>query len=88
MKCSGCDKEYIGETSNLRARVQVHKRQIFDPHLRHLYVCRHIAHCAVGKETPFKIIPFSSLKRYDKHFCEETKHHFIRKFQTELNQDI
>ena len=49
IRCTGCDKEYIGETSNLRARVRVHKQQTLDPRLRHLYVNHHIAHCAIGK---------------------------------------
>ena len=38
IRCTGCDKEYIGETSNLRARVRVHKQQTLDPRLRHLHM--------------------------------------------------
>ena len=49
IRCTGCDKEYIVETSNLRARVRVHKQQTLDPRLRHLYVNHHIAHCAIDK---------------------------------------
>ncbi len=88
MRCSGCNKEYTGETSTLPARVPVYKQRIFDPHSRYLYVSRHIAHCAVGKEIPLKIIPFFSLKHDDRTFCKETEHHFIRKIHPELNQDI
>ena len=59
MKCTGCDKEYIGETSNLRARVRIHKQQTLDPRLRHLYVNNHIAYWTIGKPTLFQITPFS-----------------------------
>ena len=55
INCSGCDKEYIGQTSNLRARVRVHKQQILNPNLRTLYVSKHIAHCSIGKDIPFKL---------------------------------
>ena len=60
IRCGGCDKEYIGETSNLRARIRVHKQQILDPRLRRLYVSHHIAHCAINKRPLFQVIPFFS----------------------------
>ena len=88
MKGSGYDKEYMGETSTFILRVRFHKQQIFDPRSQYLYVSRHIAHCALGKEIPFKIIPFFSLNRDDRTFRKETEHHFIRKIHPELNQDI
>ena len=58
IKCGGCDKEYIGETSNLRARMRVHRQQTLDPRLRNFYVNHHIAHCAFGKPTLCQVAPF------------------------------
>ena len=71
IKCNGCNKEYIGETENLRARVRVHKQQILDPHLRQLYISHHIAHCAIGKPELFKIIPFFFVNHNDRIYREE-----------------
>ena len=45
INCNGCHKEYIGQASNLRAMVRIHKQQIFNPNLRTHYVSKHIAHC-------------------------------------------
>ena len=87
IRCTGCSKEYIGESSNLRARVRVHKQQTLDPRLRHLYVNHHIAHCAIGKPTLFQIIPFYAVNGDDKIFREEIELHFIKKFRPELNRD-
>ena len=53
----GCGKEYSGETSNLRARIIVHK-QTLGPRLRSLCVSHHIAHCASNKQPLFQVIPF------------------------------
>ena len=87
IKCTGCDKEYIGETSNLRARVMVHKQQTLDLRLRHVYVNHHIAHCAIGKPILFQIIPFFSINRDDKIFREEIEQHFLKKFRPKLNRN-
>ena len=87
IRCTGYDKEYIGETSNLRARVRVHKQQTLDPRLRHLYVNHHIAPCAIGKPILFRITTFFSINCDDKIHCEEIEQHFIRKFPPELNRD-
>ena len=80
-------KQYIGETSNLRARVRTHKQQILDPRLRHLYVSHHIAHCAIGKGKLFTNVPFFSLNRGDKFYRTEQEQYFIRKYRPELNRD-
>ena len=80
-------KQYIGETSNLRARVRTHKQQILDPRLRHLYVSHHIAHCAIGKRKLFTIVPFFSLNRVDKFYRIEQEQYLIRKYRPELNRD-
>ena len=59
LKCGGCNKQYIRETGDLRARVRVHKQQIKDPRLRKLYVGHHIAHCALTRAALFH--PSSSI---------------------------
>ena len=87
IRCTGCDNEYIGETSNLPARVRIHKQQTLDQRLRHLYVNHHIAHGTIGKSTLFQIIPVFSINRDDKTYREEIEQHFIKKFRPELNRD-
>lgn len=87
IRCTGFGKEHIGETSNLRARVGVHKQQTLDPRLRHLSVNHHIAHCAIGKPILFRITLFFSINCNDKTYREEIEQHFIRKFRPELNRD-
>ena len=87
IRCTGCDKEYIGETSNLQARFRVHKQQTLDSQLRHLYVNHHVAHCTIGKPILFRITPFFSINRDDKTYHKEIEQHFIRKFRPELNRD-
>ena len=47
MKCSGCEKELIGETGNfLRKRVTVHNQQIRGSKTRKLKVSEHKDNCA------------------------------------------
>ena len=57
INCSGCQKEYIGQTSHLRARVRIHKQQIRNQRLGTLHVSKHIAHCSIGKPIPFTSTP-------------------------------
>ena len=65
INCSGCNKEYISQTSNLRPRIRIHKQQILNPNLRTLYVSRHMAHCSISKEIPIIIIYFLTFDRND-----------------------
>ena len=71
LTCSGCKKQYIRETNNLRARVRTHKQQILDPRLRHPYMSHHIAHCAIVKRKLFMIVAFFSLNHGDKFYRVE-----------------
>ena len=43
IKCNGCSKIYIGETSNFRLRVNLHKDHIRQGENAPLYVNRHIS---------------------------------------------
>ena len=87
INCSGCQKEYIGQTSNLRARVRIHKQQILNPSLRTLHVSKHIAHCSIGKPIPFTIKPFLKFERNDIIEREEKENYFIEKYKPALNRD-
>ena len=87
LTCGGCKKQYIGETSNLRARFRTHKQQILDPCLWHLYVSHHIVHCVIGKRKLFTIVPFFSLNCGDKFYRIEQEQYFIRKYRPELKRD-
>ena len=87
IKCSGCNKQYISKTGNLRDRVRLHKQQIFIPYLRNLYLSHHIAHCSVGKRTPFSIRPILRVNRNDRIYREELETSLIKKFRPELNRD-
>ena len=57
--CVNCHKEYIGQTSNLRDRVTLHRQQIRDPRYRHLPVSKHIYSCNYNPDIPFRICPLS-----------------------------
>ena len=87
IECAGCNKQYVGETGNLRDRVRVHRQHIFTPYLRNQYVSHHIAHCAIGKRTPFKITPILHVNRNDRIYREEMEQSLIRKFRPELNRE-
>ena len=77
----------IGEISSLRARIRIHKKQVLDLRLRHLYVNHHIVHCVIAKSTLFKITPFFSVNLGDKIYRKGTEQPFIKMFRPELNRD-
>ena len=58
--CNGCEKEYIGETSNLRFRINLHKNHIYKD--MGLNVSRHIHECAANKSPKFYVKPFYKVK--------------------------
>ena len=87
IECAGCNKQYVGETGNLRDRVRVHRQHIFTPYLQNQYVSHHIAHCAIGKRTPFKITLVLHVNRNDRIYREEMEQSLIRKFRPELNRE-
>ena len=67
IRCSGCHKEFIGETGDTRRpRVTVHKQQIRDVSTRMLYVSGHIDHCArSSKPIKLKIWPLYKMQSYN-----------------------
>ena len=75
--CDNCDKKYIGECSEVRQRMNLHKSDIKLHQNRKLQVSKHIHNCADGK-FKFCIIYQSDsnvLKRrtVEKHFIETYK---------------
>ena len=59
IKCSGCGKDYIGETGNeLRKRMTVHRQQIRDPTINMIPLSAHLRICAKDKENNFTLFPF------------------------------
>jgi len=43
--CNGCNKKYIGETTNLRSRVTLHNQHINHPELRKIPLSKHLVEC-------------------------------------------
>ena len=88
LQCGGCEKQYIGETGDLRARVRLHEQHIFNPRYRTLYVSHNIARCTTGKATGhFRIVPILLLNRNDRLYREEMELSLIYKYKPELNSE-
>ena len=84
LECNGCNKLYIGETSNLRLRINLHR-----DHCRKnagLNVNKHMFQCASNCENPFKIKPFYKIYKDDQKFRRKQEYLFINKFKPELNR--
>ena len=77
LKCSGCGELYIGETTNLRLRKNVHK-----DHARQgigLYVSRHIFRCTENKpqvDEKFKFMPIFKINRDEADYRRTMKAHY------------
>ena len=77
-----CQKFYIGETADFRARVNLHHNQIQKDEYRKLFVSKHIFSCSRGK---FSIAPIcSSYENEAKRLTMEN--FFIKKFKPNLNK--
>ena len=83
--CQGCREQYIGETSNLKACVRLHKNHISSPIYRTMGVSEHIASCARNKDPMFTIMPFYKVKTEDIIFREKKQDYFIGKYKPKLN---
>jgi hypothetical protein len=85
ISCGGCSKIYIGETSNLRLRTNLHR-----DHANKdcgLGVSRHIHSCTQGANdnNKFTIMPFYKLNNDNLSYRRNMEQHFIDKFRPELN---
>ena len=77
--CCGCQKQYIGETGNLRVQVTVHKEHIKYPNLRTMGISEDIANCAKEKCPQFKIFPFYKENSNNRTIRENKQNYFIAK---------
>ncbi len=84
MVCNGCQKLYIGQSSNFRLRVNLHRDHI--SHNTGLNVSRHIAECAKDRTTKFKIMPFYKVTIDSKQERENREKQFIQELKPELNR--
>ena len=83
--CQQCREQYIGETSNLRARVRSHKNHISSPIYKTMGVSEHIASCARNKNLMFTIMPFYKVKTEDRIFRGEKQDYFMEKYKPKLS---
>ena len=84
--CSGCNKEYIGQTGGqLKERLSIYRQHIRQPEYEKIEVERHLRTCAKGI---FKIFPFFKMKENNKILRECYEDHFIKKFKPELNRRL
>ena len=88
LQYGGCEKQYTGETGDLRAQVRLHKQHIFNPRYRTLYVSHHIARCTISNATGhFRIVPILFLNQNDRLYREEMELSLIYKYKPELNSE-
>ena len=84
--CSGCLKEYIGETGvgkpKLRDRVKVYRQHIKQPEHQKLKVEEHIRFR--GRDS-FKIFPFLQMQSNDTNLRRAYETKFQREYKTKLN---
>jgi hypothetical protein len=85
MKCCGCSKTYIGETGNLRLRINLH-RDHSNKNIG-LGVSRHIFQCTANIDSvnKFLVMPFYKVHTDDINYSKNMESHFILKFGPELN---
>ena len=84
--CSGCQENYIGQTSDLRKRVTVHRQQIRQSEYSMIPLSGHIRTCAINKNPIFFICP---IYRFFKETTENERiikeKRFINIFKPMLN---
>ena len=81
--CPGCGFQYIGQTSNLRNRVTLHKQHNRDPSLGLIHVNQHLRSCSPSSPTSFQICPI--IYKEDEKERKFLETHMINKFHPELN---
>ena len=84
LKCMSCQLTYIGETSNFRLRVNLHRNNA--ERNVGLNVSRHIHQCTSALNLKFKIMPFYKVNRDDIRLRKSKEQYFIKTFQPELNR--
>ena len=83
--CSGCNKEYCGQTGgHLKERLSIYRQHIRQPEYEKIEVERHFRTYAKGI---LKIFPFFKMKE-NKILRESCEDHFIKEFKPELNRRL
>ena len=85
IQCQGCKEEYIGETGNLRNRVNLHNQHIRNPDMAPLPVSRHISACARESQQKFHIFPLYKMNCNDVTLRRLKENYFIKLFKPKLN---
>ena len=83
LACTGCEEIYIGETKNLRQRLNLHKSHINNPNLRIQFISEHLDTCG-GKR--FKFCPLFKMRSPDDTRRKLMESHFISRFNPSLNR--
>ena len=86
LRCRGCMMTYIGETNNLRLRVNLHRDQI--NRKTGLNVCRHINECSGTNDPKFEVMPIYKVKEDDENLRKEKEKMFIIKYRPQLNSEM
>jgi hypothetical protein len=84
--CPSCQLTYIGQTTNLRSRVTLHKQHNREAKYRTLHVNKHLSQC--GK-CDFKIFPFYQLYAKSGNISSQLENKekmFIDKYKPSLNR--
>jgi len=82
LKCTGCEGEYIGQTTNLRNRMIVHRQHIKEKTLN-TGLTKHIINCKDNTQKSFLLYPFYQCFNSEDLLAKED--YFIRKFTPNLN---
>jgi len=87
LECNSCNKQYIGETSCFRSRMNLHKSHIRSLTNDSLFVSKHIATCAKDLQNKFSCMPFFEMKNGDKEERLIKENYFINMLKPELNNN-
>ena len=83
--CSGCQKDYIGQTGRMpKERLTVFTQHIRQPKYQMIKVEGHLRTCG---QSNFHILPFFQVIKDSKLLRESYESHFIRQFKPQLNQN-
>ena len=82
--CSGCNKEYIGQTQTmLKERLSIYRQHIRQPQYQMIKAEGHLRTCGKGI---FNIMPFFQVREDNKILRESYEDNFIKRFKPALNR--
>ena len=83
--CIGCDEYYIGQTVNLRQRVNKHNFNLRHFEERKCKVHKHLYACVDAWESSYTITPFFKVFNPTPARLQATEDYFVRKYKPTLN---